>query len=96
MSYGALASCSSSRLASVPRCPSEAAGAQAAPPKVIRLVSVNLSFRLLVDKAPLGTSKGDTIQTTNVLSNAVGSSASRRAWLSGATPVVRPTSMPFR
>ena len=38
---------------------------------MIRLVSVNLSFRLLVDKAPLGTSKGDTIQTTNALSNAV-------------------------
>src|SRR3954451_6483800 len=50
---------------------SDAFGAQAAPPKVIRLVSVNLTFRLVVDKAPLGTSKGDTIQTTNVLSNAV-------------------------
>ena len=39
---------------------------------MIRLVSVNLTFRLVVDKALLGTSKGDTIQTTNVLSNAVG------------------------
>ena len=96
MSYGALALVLVIALGLGAALSGEAAGAQAAPPKVIRLVSANLSFRLLVDKEPLGTSKGDTIQSTNVLSNAVGSSASRRAWLSGATPVVRPTSMPFR
>ena len=48
----------------------EAISAQAAPPKVIRLVSTNLSFRLVVDKSPAGASQGDTIETTNVLSNA--------------------------
>ena len=72
MSYGALALVLVIALGLGAALSSEASGAQAAPPKVIRLVSVNLSFRLLVDKAPLGTSKGDTIQTTNVLSNAVG------------------------
>jgi hypothetical protein len=50
----------------------QGAVAQAAPPKVIRLVSTNLSFRLVVDKDPAGASQGDTIDTTNVLSNAVG------------------------
>ena len=49
----------------------EDVGAQAAPPKVIRLVSTNLSFRMVVDKAPAGASPGDTIETTNVLSNAI-------------------------
>ena len=49
----------------------EAVSAQATPPKVIRLVSANLTFRLLVDKPPQGSSKGDTISTTNVLANAV-------------------------
>jgi hypothetical protein len=49
----------------------EAVSARAAPPKVIRLVSTNLSFRLVVDKPPAGASPGDTIEATNVLSNVV-------------------------
>ncbi len=49
----------------------QAISAQAAPPKVIRLVSTNLSFRLVVDKPPAGESPGDTIEATNVLSNVV-------------------------
>jgi hypothetical protein len=49
----------------------EAVSTHATPPKVIRLVSANLTFRLLVDKPPQGSSKGDTISTTNVLANAV-------------------------
>jgi Dirigent-like protein len=71
MAYGALAFALVIALGPGAGLASDAFSAQAAPPKVIRLVSVNLTFRLVVDKAPLGTSKGDTIQTTNVLSNAV-------------------------
>lgn len=49
----------------------EAVSAEAAPPKVISLVSTALSLRVLVDKPPIGASKGDTIYTANVLANAI-------------------------
>jgi hypothetical protein len=48
----------------------EAVGAQAAPPRVIRLVANNISLQVVVDKPPIGTSKGDTIYTANELANA--------------------------
>ncbi len=50
---------------------SEAVSAQAAGPKVIRLVANSLALQVLVDKPPSGTSKGDTIYTANVLANAI-------------------------
>jgi hypothetical protein len=49
----------------------EAVGAEAVPPKVIRLVANNISLQVLVDKPPSGASKGDTIYTANVLANAI-------------------------
>jgi len=44
---------------------------QASPPRVIRVVATTVAIRVLVDRAPKGLSKRDTIWTASVLANAV-------------------------
>jgi hypothetical protein len=62
----------------------EAAGANASAPTLIRLVSTNVIQRVVVDRPPAGTSKGDTIFTTNVLTNAVAQLGMRKGAVAGS------------
>jgi hypothetical protein len=62
----------------------EANGAEAAKPTVIRLVGTNVILRVDVDKAPPGNSKGDTLFTTNVLTNAVAQLGAPKGAIAGS------------
>jgi hypothetical protein len=62
----------------------QAVRTEASPPKVIRLISSTVNFRVLVDKPPQGNSKGDTVYTASVLTNAVAQFGARKGTVIGS------------
>ena len=62
----------------------QAARTEASPPKIIRLISSTVNFRVLVDKPPQGNSTGDTVYAANVLTNAVAQFGVRKGAVVGS------------